>query len=218
MRITYQDSFSENPPQDGQEMRQTEGREQPMQEEPIEAVCVADADADIEAQVQSRMAMEARDIAKLVHKELMTNAAVPVDVQPSVPDTASLSTQGQDGSASESQRKKRICLIGIGLLAIVAAIAAGIGVAVSKKGLDSPEPCTFCFDGSTPSNLETNQILDGGQTCAEFREAQIAVGFFGPSLHLRPSHCVGCLRMPNSSTAARESFMYIVRRWCHSFR
>ena len=33
------------------------------------------------------------------------------------------------------------------------------------------EQCSFCFDGSTPSDLDTNEVLD--QTCAEFRESQV---------------------------------------------
>jgi len=141
---TYRDSFATRTPQAGQEVpSHSLGQGQPIREEPVEARCVSDDDADIEAQVQSRMRNEARDIAEMVHKQLMTNAAVPVDVQPSLQGTSSPTTEVQDDSANEEQRKKkRICLIAIGVLAIIAAIAVGVGVAVSNKNTDPPSAPT----------------------------------------------------------------------------
>ena len=68
--------------------------------EPIEARRVSDDSADIEAQVHSRMRTEARDIAEMVHEQLMKNATVPVDVQPSLQDTSSLTKEDQDESTS----------------------------------------------------------------------------------------------------------------------
>jgi len=94
-----------------------------------------------------------------------------VDVQPSLQDTSSLTTEGRDGGPSDEQRKKkRILLIAVGVLAILVAIAVGVGVGVSKnKGSGQ---CSFCFDGSNPSKSNTNEVLDG-QTCAEYRKSQI---------------------------------------------
>ena len=84
----------------------------PTAEGPFVATCVSDTEADIEAQVQSRMQNQARDIAHLVRKELMTNAAIPVEVQPSVEETSSVATNEEDA------KKKKICIVAIVLLAI----------------------------------------------------------------------------------------------------
>ena len=165
----YEDSFTNRSPQAevGQPVV-------PRQNEPVEARCVADDEADIEAQVQTRMKNEAKDIAEMVHKQLMANAAV-ADVQPSIQDTSSLTTTpSEDDRIRQKKKRKMLCLIAVGLLVIVGAIAAGVGVAVSRIGSPSTPPaeqCSFCFDGSTPSNLDTNEVLD--QTCAEFSEKQI---------------------------------------------
>jgi hypothetical protein len=165
----YEDSFVARSPQAGQEEPAIAG-----QGEPIEARRVEDDEADIEAQVQNRMKTEAEDIADMVHKHLMANAAV-AEVQPSAQDASSLTTQDQDEQTRQQQKRKRYCLLAIGLLAIIAAVGAGLGIAFSKKDDPAPTPaeqkCSFCFDGSTPPNLDTNEIE--GQSCAEFSEKQI---------------------------------------------
>ena len=93
-------------------MTGTGGSTTSNREEPIEATRVVDAEADVEAQVHTRMQNQARDIAQLVHRELMTNAAVAVDVQPSVQDTASVTTK--DHSVDQGDvKKKKICIIAI---------------------------------------------------------------------------------------------------------
>jgi hypothetical protein len=110
------------------------------QDEPIEATRVVDDEADIEAQVHTRMQNQARDIAQLVHQELMTHVAIPVDVQSSsVQDAASITTKDQkdQGVEEELQKKKKICIIVIVFLVIVAAIGIGVGVAASNK---DPKP------------------------------------------------------------------------------
>jgi hypothetical protein len=105
----------------------------PMAERPLIATCVSDTEADIEAQVQSRMQNQARDIAHLVREELMTNAAIPVEVQPSVEETSSVATNEEDA------KKKKIFIVAIVLLAIiVAAVGAGVGISVSNKSTDEP--------------------------------------------------------------------------------
>ena len=88
-----EDSFVDRSPPTGSEVKDANGDKPPTQDQPIEATRVSDTEADIEAQVQSRMQNQAKDIANLVHKELMANAAVPVEVQPSVQDTASVTTK-----------------------------------------------------------------------------------------------------------------------------
>jgi hypothetical protein len=106
----------------------------PMAERPLIATCVSDTEADIEAQVQSRMQNQARDIAHLVRKELMTNAAIPVEVQPSVQDApSSVATNEEDA------KKKKICIVAIVLLAIIAAaVGAGVGISVSNESTGEP--------------------------------------------------------------------------------
>lgn len=49
----------------------------------------------------------------------MVNAATPVKVQPE--------------TLNANRRKKRICLMAIGIFAIIAAVALGVGIAVSNK-------------------------------------------------------------------------------------
>lgn len=69
----------------------------------------------------------------------------------------------------------------IGLLVIVMAVGVCIGLAISNKGdpasSASVEQCSFCYDGSTPPNLEMLQIEDdfyeGTISCTEFRVKQI---------------------------------------------
>ena len=51
----------------------------------------------------------------------------------------------------------------------------------SQSPRRAPEPCTFCFDGSTPPNLETNEILAGIQSCAEYRDRQIQLDSTDPA-------------------------------------
>jgi hypothetical protein len=111
----------------------------PTAESPLIATCVSDTEADIEAQVQSRMQNQARDIAHLVRKELMTNAAIPVEVQPSLEETSSVATN-EHSVHEEDAKKKKICIVAIVLLAIVAAVGAGIGIAVSKKPDEAEAP------------------------------------------------------------------------------
>jgi hypothetical protein len=119
------------------EVTGTGGSTTANREEPVEATRVADVEADIEAQVQTRMQNQAKDIAQMVHRELMTNAAVPVDVQPSVQDTASVTTKDHNVDQGDA-KKKKICIIAIVLFAIIAAVGIGVGVAVSKKPPDDP--------------------------------------------------------------------------------
>jgi hypothetical protein len=118
----------------------------PMAEGPFVATCVSDTEADIEAQVKSRMQNQAEDIEQVVRRVLMTNVAIPVEVQPSVEETSSVATN--DHSVDEEDaKKKKICIVAIVLLAIVAAVGAGIGTAVSKKPDEAeaptPSPITF---------------------------------------------------------------------------
>ena len=169
----FEDSFTNRSPHSGEGQPVVPG-----QNEPIEARCVADDEADIEAQVQSRMKNEAKDIADMVHKQLMANAAV-AEVQPSIQDTFSLTTTpSQDDRIRQKKKRKMLFLVAVGLLLIVATIAAGVGVAVSKKD-DPVEQCSFCFDGSTPPNLDKNQVE--GQLCATFRESQIKLDSTNPN-------------------------------------
>ena len=168
---TYQDSLMNRSPQIGERQSM-----ETTQDEPVEARCVSDEEADIEAQVQSHMKNQAKDIAEMVHRQLMTHATM-AEVQPSKQDTSSLTTTPSEDDHIRQQKRKRLYLIAVGLLVTVAAIAAGVGVAVSRKD-DSVEQCSFCFDGTTPPNLETNQV--DGQSCAAFRESQIKLDSTDP--------------------------------------
>lgn len=136
---------------------------------------VVPSEQDLEAQRQERMQKEAKEIADRVHDQLMSHAVVAgVHIEN---DTASRGTSQDEEDLARQKRKRYICLAVIAFLVIAAAIGAGVGVSVSKdnsKSSPSSPPvakCSFCFDGSTPPNLETNEFA--GQTCAEYRESQI---------------------------------------------
>jgi hypothetical protein len=101
-------------------------------QEPIEAHRVSD---------DEEMHNQAKEIAEMVHKELIAKATVPVEVRPGGPpstqDTSSLVTQ--EGGRSVCQRRKRLIIMAIGLLAIIVAVGVGVGVGVSNKP-DEPTP------------------------------------------------------------------------------
>jgi hypothetical protein len=158
---SYQDSFGSEAESTGSEVNGIDGDKTPTQDQPIEATCVSDTEVDIEAQVQSRMQNQAKDIAHLVHKELMTNAAVPVEVQPSVQETPSVVT-GDYGTGGDSQKKKKICIVAIIILAIIAAAGAGVGVAISKKPPHEPKVPT------QPPNLPPTPGTARSQVFQEF--------------------------------------------------
>jgi hypothetical protein len=158
---SYQDSFGSEAESAGSEVKGTDGDKSPTQDQPIEATCVSDTEADIEAQVQSRMQNQAKDIAHLVHKELMTNAAVPVEVQPSVQETPSVMT-GDYGTGGDSQKKKKICIVAIIILAIIAAVGAGVGVAISKKPPHEPKVPT------QPPTLPPTPVTTRSEVFQEF--------------------------------------------------
>jgi hypothetical protein len=140
----------------GPEVKSTGGDKTP--DEPIEAMRVEDSEADIEAQLQSHMQKQAKDIAHMVHKELMTNAAIPVDVQPNIQDTTSVSTR--DYNTEGNSHKKRNCLIAVILLVIVAAIGAGVGVAVSNKPEESGGPDQPPTSPPTPVTTQAEVLQD----------------------------------------------------------
>lgn len=218
----YQDSFVGDYSHHGEQ-------EEPHDEQvPIEARRVEDDEADIEAQVQTRLKDQAKDIAQMVHKELITNMAVPVDVQPSVGDTALSSvSQDQDSSASVI-KKKRIYLILIGVLAIIAAVGIGVGVAVSKRaaadGDDVPPSlgqCSFCFGGFMASNTTSSFVLDNGQTCAEYFGTQTQLESTDPDCTFGQAiawHTCGCPYLPppseNPSCSPCETGEVASVEWC----
>jgi hypothetical protein len=165
-RISNEDSFKD-PPQAIYE------------ENAIQATLVADRvtsyeeGADVEAQVQARMRSEAQDIADMVHSRMLQNAAIGV-VQ------TEEETKPGGANIEGDNRKKKICILLVAALVIAGAIGAGVGVPLSKESpvpVPPPTtapigPCSFCFDGSAPGNLDSNEIYDN-MTCAEFHDGQI---------------------------------------------
>lgn len=115
-QFPYEDSFVDH------SLPHTHHRE-PM----LEATCVPNEEADIEAQVE--------DIANKVERRLMENV-VKAEVHPDPdPDTIPSSNIQEDGEQVH-QRRRLFFLVVFGVLVIAAAVGAGVGVAASKKNTD----------------------------------------------------------------------------------
>lgn len=182
----YEDSFA----------RPRQAREEESMP-PIVAECVpSDDEADIEAQVQTRMRNEADELANMVQERIMKNAVVAeVQSEQDTPYHASKPEENEQG-----KRKKFICIGLIVFIVVVAAVGAALGATLANPEptpapvvssppaseqsptsapQTSPGQCSLCFDGSTPENLEANLIGDD-QTCAEFRDGQILLDSSNP--------------------------------------
>ncbi len=103
------------------------------QDAPIEATRV-ESEADIESQILSRMQNQARDIADMVHQQLMTNAAVPVNVNPS-----DNNIDGRESTGTPEKTRNHI-FAGIVIAIIVAVVATAVAVSVSKQNAEQNSP------------------------------------------------------------------------------
>lgn len=71
----------------------------------------------------------------------------------------------------ERCNRRRVLLALLAVVLVVVTIATILGVVLPSPQADA---CTFCFGGTTPTNLLTNSI--GSQTCLSFMQEQLALG------------------------------------------
>ena len=130
-----------------------------IQDGPIEATRVEDSDTDIEAQIQSRMQNQAKDIADMVHQQLMTNAAVPVNVHPS--DSNNIN---DNESIGEGRKKQNYIIAGIAIAIIVAAVATAVGVSTVSNKQNAEQPNSPPAAPPSPTSAPS-----GGAAAASFQ-------------------------------------------------
>ena len=115
----------------------SEGLPQAIDEDkPLEAILVAnrvEEEVDVEAQVQARVRSEAEEIADMVHRRMLQNAAI------AEPYTGEETTSSGTKSEGDNRRKK-ICILLAVALVIAGAIAAGVAVPLSKSSEPPPQP------------------------------------------------------------------------------